>query len=240
MGCGFPRGGGRHQLSGGPSLLTSTPVSCRWGQRGRKIKEKVFFTVRHILFQMKHLEFVSCATFSFQVQSAILKLKEFPFMTLMMITPECFWKHLAIKCHLDFAPLSECCVEKDGDSCGAAFSQRTIREMARNLCCHTNLPNSVLIPTYPIVCHTTITNLYQPTQYWPGPKRLIVLTEIYYNDNQYCAIPQPLTNTSLPTYHLSHLPTHLCLASSSWCATSSCLLSCLCYSSYQDCLQGRF
>ena len=135
--------GGRQQLSGGPSLLTSTPVSCRWGQRGRKIKEKVFFTVRHILFQMKHLEFVFCAKFSFQVQSAILKLKEFPFMTLMMITPECFWKHLAIKCHLDFAPLSECCVEKDGDSCGAAFSQRTIREMARNLCCHTNLPHSV-------------------------------------------------------------------------------------------------
>ena len=45
---------------------------------------------------------------------------------------------------------------------------------------------------------------------------------------------QPLTNTSLPTYHLSHLPTHLCLASVSWCARSSCL----CYSSYQDCLQG--
>ena len=82
--------GGRQQLSGGPSLLTSTPVSCRWGQRGRKIKEKVFFTVRHILFQMKHLEFVSCATFSFQVQSAILKLKEFPFMTLMMITQQMF------------------------------------------------------------------------------------------------------------------------------------------------------
>ena len=32
MGCGFPRGGGRHQLSGGPSLLTSTPVSCRRGE----------------------------------------------------------------------------------------------------------------------------------------------------------------------------------------------------------------
>ena len=70
----------------------------------------------------------------------------------MNINPaESFWKHLVIKCHLDFLPLSQGWGEKGG----AAFSRRTIREMARNR--HTNQPTHSVPPT----------NTNQPTQYQP-------------------------------------------------------------------------
>ena len=95
-GVGYPRGGGRQQLSGGPSLLTSTPVSCRWGQGGeeggvKRVIEKNctrqgVFCVRNIGTWIISdccnicafsFDFINCAQQNSSLVSTILKLRVF-------------------------------------------------------------------------------------------------------------------------------------------------------------------